>query len=98
VSEPVADRAQLANQKVQLVAVKPTQIFIQAGAFSQFENAHRLSAILSTLGPTTVTQVATGAGVLFRVRLGPIATVDAADAMLDRVIASGHPEARIVVD
>jgi hypothetical protein len=30
--------------------------------------------------------------------LGPIATVDAADAMLDRLIASGHREARIVVD
>jgi rare lipoprotein A len=95
---PVADAAQLAHQKVQVVPVKTTQIFIQAGAFQQFEHAHRLSALLSPFGQTSVTQVDTKAGVLFRVRLGPIATVDAADAMLDRVIASGHPEARIVVD
>ena len=96
--QPVADREQLENQKVQVVAVKPTQIFIQAGAFSQFDNAHRLSALLSPFGPTSVTQVTTKSGILFRVRLGPIATVDAADAMLDRLIASGHREARIVVD
>lgn len=95
---PIADQVQLAHQKVQLVPVKSTQIFIQAGAFQQFDNAHRLSALLSPFGHTSVTQVDTKAGTLFRVRLGPIATVDAADAMLDRVIASGHPEARIIVD
>jgi hypothetical protein len=32
------------------------------------------------------------------VRLGPIATVQDADAVLANVIAYGHPEARIVVD
>ncbi len=96
---PVSDSgAQLANQKVQVVPVKATQIFIQAGAFQQFEHAHKLSALLSPFGPTNVTQVTTKSGTLFRVRLGPIATVQDADAMLDRLIASGHPEARIVVD
>jgi len=94
----VPDSAQLANQAVKQVPVKATQIFIQAGAFSRFDNAHRLSALLSTLGPTTVTQVDTRGAILFRVRLGPIASVSDADALLERVIASGHPEARIVVD
>lgn len=97
--QPAAtDRTQLANQQVQTVAVKVTQIFIQAGAFQQYDNAHRLSALLSPFGPTSVTQVDNKGAILFRVRLGPIATVGDADAMLDRVIASGHPEARIVVD
>ena len=94
----IADRAQLANQKVLTVPVKATQIFIQAGAFQQFEHAHKLSALLSPFGPTTVTQVDSKQGILFRVRLGPIASVGDADAMLERVIAGGHPEARIVVD
>ena len=35
---------------------------------------------------------------LFRVRLGPITSVDEADKMLARVLASGLPDARIVVD
>jgi rare lipoprotein A len=92
------DGAALAHQQVQTLAVKPTQIFIQAGAFQRFDNAHRLSAILSTLGPTTVSQIETKVGTMFRVRIGPIASVDQADALLERVIGTGHPEARIVVD
>jgi hypothetical protein len=32
------------------------------------------------------------------VRIGPIATVAEADRALDRVIAAGHAEARLVVD
>jgi rare lipoprotein A len=95
---PEMDGAELAHQKVQLVPVKATQIFIQAGAFLRYDNAHRLSAILSTLGPTTVTQVNTKAGPMFRVRVGPLKTVGDADTMLERVIGAGHPDARIVVD
>ena len=92
------DGMQLADQQVRVVPVKATQIYIQAGAFQRFDNANRLSALLSTLGPTKVTQVDTKAGPMFRVRIGPIATVPDADALLERVIASGHPEARIIVD
>jgi rare lipoprotein A len=92
------DGAQLAKQKVQTVPVKATQIFIQAGAFLRYDNANRLSATLSPLGPTNVTQVDTKAGPMFRVRLGPIKTVNEADALLERVIGAGHPDARIVVD
>jgi rare lipoprotein A len=93
----------LAHQQVQTVPVKPTQIFIQAGAFQKFDNAHRLSALLSTLGPTTVSQVETSVGTMFRVRIGPIGSVDQADALLERVIGlertnGNNPAARIVVD
>ncbi|HEY1720954.1 MAG TPA: septal ring lytic transglycosylase RlpA family protein [Magnetospirillaceae bacterium] len=92
------DGAQLAKQQVQTVPVKATQIFIQAGAFQKFDNAHRLSALLSPFGPTNVTQVTIKGGLMFRVRLGPIKTVDEADALLERVIGAGHPDARIIVD
>ena len=33
----------------------------------------------------------------FRVRLGPIDSVDKADRLLDRVIRAGHSDARLVV-
>lgn len=92
------DAQQLANQPVHTVAVKPTQMFIQAGAFQRFDNANRLSASLSAIGQTNITQVATKSGTMFRVRMGPLASLDAADAMLEKVIASGYPDAKLVVD
>jgi rare lipoprotein A len=92
------DARQLETQPVKVVPVKATQMYIQAGAFSHFDNANRMSAALSGFGKATITQVVTKAGTLFRVRLGPLADVDAADAMLEKVIGSGYPEAKIVVD
>jgi rare lipoprotein A len=92
------DAQQLENQPVRLVAVKPTQMYIQAGAFSRFDNAHRLSAALSSMGQTSITQVVTKSGTLFRVRMGPVANLDAADALLEKVIGSGYPDAKLVVD
>jgi len=92
------DAQQLENQTVRVVGVKPTQMYIQAGAFSRYDNAHRLSASLSAIGQTNITQVVTKAGTLFRVRMGPVANLDAADALLEKVIGSGFPDARLVVD
>jgi rare lipoprotein A len=92
------DAQQLENQTVRVLAVKPTQMYIQAGAFSRYDNAHRLSASLSSLGQTNITQVTTKSGTLFRVRMGPVANLDAADTLLEKVIGSGCPEARLVVD
>lgn len=89
---------QLGSQSVQQMAVKPTNIFVQAGAFSQYDNANRLKARLSVLGPTQVTQVNVRGIDLFRVRLGPLENVEQADQALAQVIAIGQTDARIVVD
>jgi rare lipoprotein A len=92
------DAQQLENQPVPVVAVKSTQMYIQAGAFSRYDNAHRLSASLSSIGHTSITQVVTKSGTLFRVRMGPVDNLDAADALLEKIISSGFPDARLVVD
>ncbi len=84
------------DAKVTIVAVKPTNIYVQAGAFSQYYNANRLKVILSTFGPTRVTTVAVGEYYLFRVRLGPMSSLPEADRMLARVIGAGY-EARLIV-
>jgi rare lipoprotein A len=73
-------------------------MYIQAGAFSDFDNANRLRARLTVLGPTRVSQLQRGNQTYFRVRIGPVADLKAADAMLERVIRAGHPEARLIVD
>jgi rare lipoprotein A len=79
-------------------SVNATEIFIQAGAFVDIQNAERLRQQLSGLGPTELYPVLVGNQRYYRVRMGPIPTVTQADALLARVIAQGHQEARIVVD
>jgi len=73
------------------------QIFVQAGAFTVADNANRLSAKLSSVG-AGVSTISVGGRRFYRVRVGPIADVDKADAILSRVIESGAAEAKIVVD
>ena len=85
------------DAKVTIVPVKPTRIYVQAGAFSQYHNANRLKAILAEFGPTRVTTVAIGEYYLFRVRLGPMSSLPEADRVLARVIGAGYPEARLIV-
>jgi rare lipoprotein A len=84
--------------KVTQLAVKPTNIYIQAGAFLRQANANQLSGQLKKYGAVRVAPVTVGQQRYFRVRVGPIATVVAADKTLKRMIAEGHPESRIVVE
>ena len=78
--------------------IYPTNIYVQAGSFSRADNAKRLQASLSNLGPVSIQQINTKGQLLFRVRIGPMATAEDADKVLDRVIANGQQDARVVVD
>ncbi|MGB1547019.1 MAG: septal ring lytic transglycosylase RlpA family protein [Alphaproteobacteria bacterium] len=78
--------------------VTPTQLFIQAGAFSRYESATNVSSRLGAIGTTKVTPVTVGDLELYRVRLGPLANVEEADAKLSEVVKAGYPEARLIVD
>ena len=83
------------SPKVVQEPVHPTNIFIQAGSFLQVANAEHLKDKLSRkVGAARVIPVQVGAQKFYRVRVGPIATVDQADQMLDQVIALGHKDAR----
>ena len=85
-------------EQITTVAVRPTAIYIQAGAFSRAEYAQRLKAKLATLGPVRVTDAHVNGASLYRVRIGPVGSVGEADQLLDRVVGSGATDARIVVD
>ncbi len=76
----------------------PGEIYIQAGAFAFYSKANKVRARLNSLGSVNVSQTLNNGRDLFRVRLGPIASVNAADMILERVIASGYPDAQIIVD
>jgi len=93
---PVPEQSK-ARATVSQQQVRPTTMFIQAGAFSNFDNASRLSIKLARYGHTLVTPVVVNGQQLYRVRLGPVASVKEADNILDS-IANDAPQARIVVD
>ena len=80
------------------VPVSSFPIYVQAGAFSQAENAERLREQLTVLGQTQIMQTSVSGRDFYRVRIGPMASLEAADEIRSRVIAAGHGDARVVSD
>jgi rare lipoprotein A len=78
--------------------VKPTGIYIQAGAFGVAANAQKLSARLGAVGHTDVSTAIINGQTFYRVRVGPVASVDEADRLLTRVVNAGGAGAKIVVN
>jgi rare lipoprotein A len=88
-----------ANEDVTMVAVAASpDVFIQAGAFSLFDNANRARSQLSYLGPVVVQEYTRSDTPLFRVRLGPVREDANLEQLLVSVIAAGYGDAHIVVD
>lgn len=91
----------LANARVgEVIEVAPitTNIWVQIGAFHAESNASKVLAKVSVLGSGVVSSVDKAGQTLYRVRLGPIGEVKAADKLLDGVVNMGFTGARIIVD
>lgn len=69
--------------------------FVQVGAFSDLENAHRVRDAVGAAGPVVVDVRQTAAGELFRVRVGPWASREEADAARRTVSSLGYGESVI---
>ncbi|HMA14572.1 MAG TPA: septal ring lytic transglycosylase RlpA family protein [Kiloniellaceae bacterium] len=80
------------------VPVHRTQIYVQAGAFTQVANAVRLRARLASLGNVQISKALVGADSFYRVRVGPMATVAQADQLLETLLGNGFNDSRVVVD
>jgi rare lipoprotein A len=93
--QPIAEAPLPEN--VQVVPVLPTGIYIQAGAFANIDRAVQLKTRLEKFGPVNVTSAKVSGTNMYRVRVGPIGSVDQADALLNQVVTTS-PEARIVVN
>lgn len=74
------------------------RVYIQAGAFSAYKSARRVAEGLEDLGRVELSPLARGNDYIYRVRIGPLASVGEADGLLGHVHALGHDAARIVVD
>ncbi len=83
--------------KVEEVPVPPiTHLYVQLGAFSKLENAQRLAR---SVGPEVRISTLQRAGqTLYRVRTGPLNSVQDADAALSRMNGVGTGDAKIIVD
>ena len=84
--------------EVEILPVSPTGIYVQAGAFSRLENALRMRDRVYDMGPTQISRFAVSGSEIYRVRIGPLGTVDVADATLSQVLNAGVPEARLIVE
>ncbi|MAN80487.1 MAG: hypothetical protein CMM77_05295 [Rhodospirillaceae bacterium] len=88
----------LPEPEVTTVAVGPTNIFVQAGAFTNYQNAMKTKILISRVSPASISHVLINNKDFYRVRVGPLASVEDADRALEQLQAIGYPGARIIVD
>lgn len=84
-----------------VVTVEPVgrkNLYVQAGSFLYFHNADRLRVRLMRTGDFFVDPVIVDGRHFFRVRMGPVESVEEADSVMTRLLSQGHNETRIVVD
>ncbi len=70
--------------------------YVQAGAFSNPENAQRMKERLSSYGSVVISEKQTNNGVLYRVRLGPYSSGDEGVAIMDQLGAAGIDDTRLI--
>jgi len=86
------------QQQVQVNRVSDSSLYVQAGAFSVFDNADKLRLQLASIGPTQISPALVNGTQFYRVRLGPLRDVAEADQVLSRLISNGYTNSRIVVE
>ncbi len=79
-----------------LKAASEGRFFVQAGAFADHENARRVRARIARFGEAEVMPASVDGVVYYRVRLGPLSSLETANRMLARVVASGYPAAIVL--
>ncbi|TPE63600.1 septal ring lytic transglycosylase RlpA family protein [Sandaracinobacter neustonicus] len=89
---PAAVPAPLAAPPVVVAAAPAGGRYIQVAALSDEARARALASVLGDFGPAFAAPSGTG---MWRVRIGPLADVAAAD-LLEDVRAAGYPQARVV--
>jgi rare lipoprotein A len=72
--------------------------YVQTGSFSTAENAGRQRDAVRSYGASEISQASASGRDVYRVRLGPYTTSDAAGIVADRLKRSGYGDARVVGD
>ncbi|ABS64715.1 rare lipoprotein A [Parvibaculum lavamentivorans DS-1] len=97
--DPIPDNPAARPETVQRVPVTGTgNLYVQAGSFQNLQNAESVRQQLAGLGRVEIQTTMVDGTSFYRVRVGPLSDIPAADSSLQNVIAQGHKGARIVVD
>lgn len=78
--------------------VMPSNIYVQTGSFSDKANADRLASNLRSTGQVQVVPAFVKGRQFYRVRLGPVSSVEKADSLLSQLVSTGNKESIIVVE
>jgi rare lipoprotein A len=97
VPEPATARIERLPEMVTQGAPDPGRLFIRLGTFQSHRYADIQRAKVAGLGASIVRAVQDRQPV-YRVAIGPLANVEQADMVLDRVLRAGVGDARIVVE
>ncbi len=81
----------------QLDAIR-TNMYVQAASFGNVDNAQHLTKQLASFGPARVKPALINQRQFYRVQIGPVSSVEAADALLQRVANAGYKDAILVVE
>ncbi|MCB1531251.1 MAG: septal ring lytic transglycosylase RlpA family protein [Alphaproteobacteria bacterium] len=88
----------LPDPVVEQMPVSPTNIFVQAGSFTDRTNAQNLAQSLQSYGRAQVYPATVNGQQFYRVRFGPMRDVAMADGVLSNLANAGHAQAIIVVE
>lgn len=107
-AQPLGDRERLdviadnaVPQPDGVVTIRPERadrLYVQAGSFMYFHNANRLRVRLTPLGRPSIAPTLVDGRHFYRVRFGPLASVEDADRLFNSLLSKGHNDARIVVE
>ena len=96
-STPMTPPALRLPEAVSQAMPRPGQLVVRLDTFDELQYAASEQARMASVG-ARITTVVQGRSRRFRVDVGPLPDVATADAVLDRALAHGIPDARIVVD
>ncbi|MFN7662477.1 MAG: septal ring lytic transglycosylase RlpA family protein [Alphaproteobacteria bacterium] len=94
--ESVQNEAASTLPPVEQVSAPGKAYYVQAGVFSNGENAEKLASSLSTIGQTENSLISVKGKDLHRVRVGPFFSMDEASDALKRIQQNNLPDAGIV--
>jgi cell division protein FtsN len=70
--------------------------FVQVGSFADPDNAEKARSELASAWPVQVVELSGTSGLIYRVRLGPLADRPDADTAVEDAVFFGHADAHVV--
>jgi rare lipoprotein A len=103
-TNPTDTSKQMIENNLSVSAEEPKLItpisghYVQAGAFSNIQNAEKLKQSLEKFGPVQLYETSVNDKILLRVRMGPFETQENAQELLEKLKMAGYNQAKIIYE